>query len=134
MSLSNLKTIELANRTLIIDGKLDRVAGYFTTDYVAHVTGRDFTGGHKLVKKLVREYRRAFLEIEILIEVLVKAKNRISWQRTLKARQAGPFKCFPASSRQIVWCDMVTTGFRDGLIAEDWVITDLAEQLLLARK
>lgn len=25
-------------------------------------------------------------------------------------------------------------GFRNGLIAEDWVITDLAERLLLARK
>jgi hypothetical protein len=29
---------------------------------------------------------------------------------------------------------MVTSRFRDGLIAEDWVISDLAERLLLARK
>jgi hypothetical protein len=29
---------------------------------------------------------------------------------------------------------MVTSRFRDGLIAEDWVITDLTERLLLARK
>jgi len=29
---------------------------------------------------------------------------------------------------------MVTSRFRDGLIAEDWLITDLAERLLLARK
>jgi hypothetical protein len=30
--------------------------------------------------------------------------------------------------------DMVTSRFRDDLIAEDWLITDLAERLLLARK
>jgi len=29
---------------------------------------------------------------------------------------------------------MATSRFRNGLIAEDWVITDLAERLLLARK
>ena len=29
---------------------------------------------------------------------------------------------------------MVTSRFRDGLIAEEWLITDLAERLLLARK
>jgi len=30
--------------------------------------------------------------------------------------------------------DLVTSRFRDGLIAEDWLIADLAEGLLLARK
>jgi hypothetical protein len=29
---------------------------------------------------------------------------------------------------------MATSRFDNGLIAEDWVITDLAERLLLARK
>jgi len=29
---------------------------------------------------------------------------------------------------------MIVTEFRNGLMAEDWVVTDLAEKLLLARK
>ena len=29
---------------------------------------------------------------------------------------------------------MVTSEFRDGRIDEEWVVTDLAERLLLARK
>jgi hypothetical protein len=33
-----------------------------------------------------------------------------------------------------MWRDMVTSRFRDGLVAEDWAISDLAERLLLARK
>lgn len=134
MSRGNVKIIELANQTLLINGELDRVADFFTADYVAHVTGRDFVGGHEVVKKMVREYRRAFSQLEISVEVLVKAKSRIAWQRTFTAIQGGPFKGFPASHQQIVWRDMVTSEFRDGLIAEEWVVTDLAEKLLLARK
>ncbi len=134
MARSNIATLEAANAALIVDGNLDAVGDYFTTDYVAHVTGRDISGGHDVVKRIIREYRRAFSEIEIDIEILVKAKNRIAWQRTLTALHTGAFKGFPATRRPIVWRDMVATEFRDGLIAEDWVITDLAEKLLLARK
>lgn len=32
------------------------------------------------------------------------------------------------------WHDMVTSRFRAALIAEDWLVTDLAERLLLAKK
>ena len=79
-------------------------------------------------------YRRAFSELQVEVEVLVKAKDRVAWQRTVRATHKGNFKGFPATGRPIVWRDMVTSRFRDGLIAEDWVITDLAERLLLARK
>lgn len=134
MTLSNTATIKAANSALIVNGNLDAVGDFFATNYVAHVTGQDFSGGHEVVKKIVRAYRRSFSEIEVEIEILVKAKNRIAWQRTLKAKHTGAFKGFPATGLQIVWRDMVTTEFRDGLISEDWVVTDLAEKLLLARK
>ena len=133
MARSNTATIEAANSALIVNGNLDAVRDFFATDYVAHVTGQDFADGHEVVKKIVRAYRRAFSEIEVEIEILVKAKNRIAWQRTLKAKHTGAFKGFPATGLSIIWRDMITTEFRDGLIAEDWVVTDLAEKLLLAR-
>ena len=131
---TNAATIEAANTALILNGNLHEVGDFFTSDYVAHVTGQDFSGGHDVVKKVVRAYRRAFSEIEVEIEILVKAKSRIAWQRTLRAKQTGAFKGFPASNRMIIWRDMITSEFRDGLIAEEWVVTDLAEKLLLSRK
>ncbi len=134
MARTNAATIEAANTALILNGNLHEVGDFFTPDYVAHVTGQDFSGGHDVVKKIVRTYRRAFSEIEVEIEILVKAKNRIAWQRTLRAIQTGAFKGFPASNRIIIWRDMITSEFCDGLIAEEWVVTDLAEKLLLARK
>ncbi len=42
--------------------------------------------------------------------------------------------CFPATNRKIVGRDMITSRFEDGKVAEDWMVTDLAEHLLLARK
>lgn len=134
MARSKTATIEAANVALIIKGNLDEVADFFTADYVAHMTGQDYLGGHDVVKKFVRIYRRAFSDIKVKTEILVKSKTRIAWQRTLQGKQTGAFKGFPATDRIIVWRDMLISEFRDGLIAEDWVVTDLAEKLLLARK
>jgi hypothetical protein len=39
-----------------------------------------------------------------------------------------------ATGLPIVWRDRITTEFREGMIAEDWVVTDLAGNLFLARK
>ena len=134
MARSNTATIEAANLALIVNGDLAVIGDYFTTDYVVHFTEQDMAGGHNVVRKIVNAYRRAFSEIQVDVEILVKAKNRVAWQRTLRATHKGAFKGFPATGLPIVWRDMITTEFRDGLIAEDWVVTDLAEKLLLARK
>ncbi|WP_162028568.1 MULTISPECIES: ester cyclase [unclassified Lentimonas] len=64
----------------------------------------------------------------------MEGEDRIAWQRTVRGIQNGAFLGFPATKRPIIWRDMVTSRFQDGLFAEDWVITDLAERLLLARK
>jgi predicted ester cyclase len=34
----------------------------------------------------------------------------------------------------VQWSDQVISEIEDGRIAEEWLVTDLAEQLLLARK
>ena len=60
MARTNTAIIEAANATLIVDGNLDAIGNFFASDYVAHVTGQDFSGGHEVVKKIVRAYRRAF--------------------------------------------------------------------------
>lgn len=134
MARTNTAIIEAANASVIVDGNIDSIRDFFSVDYVVHVNGQDFSGGHDVVEEIVRAYRRAFSDIQVEVEVLIKAKNRIAWQRTLMAKQTGPFKGFPATNRQIIWRDMITSEFQDGLIAEEWVVTDLAEKLLLTRK
>jgi predicted ester cyclase len=90
--------------------------------------------GHDGVRRFVRVIRRAFTDLRIEVEVLAKDRNRAAWQRTLTARHGGPFRGFPPTGRRIVWHDMLVSEFRDGLIAEEWAVSDLAERLLLARR
>jgi hypothetical protein len=133
MKQSLASKIEAANSALIADGNVDAVGEFFAPDYVAHLTDEDVTG-HDAIRRIVGMYRRAFAELRVEVEILVEARDRVAWQRRLTGTHQGDFKGFPASGRPIVWRDMVTSRFRDGLIAEDWVITELAERLLLARK
>jgi len=134
MSQSSVAIIKEANRVLIDEGNLDAVDQYFTTDYVAHLTDTDMTCNHAALQKILRAIYRAFSDIQVQVEILVKYKDRIAWQRTFKAIHTGNFKGFPATDSPIVWRDMVTSRISDGLIAEEWVITDLAERLLLLAK
>jgi len=134
MARSHGSTIEAANAELMVRGNLDAIPEFFAPDYVAHLTDRDMTGGHDAIRRVLRMYQRAFTDIRVEVEILVKARDRVAWQRRLRATHHGSFKGFPGTGRRIVWRDMVTSRFQDGLIAEDWIITDLAERLLLARK
>jgi steroid delta-isomerase-like uncharacterized protein len=110
------------------------IGEFVAPDYVAHLTKQDITGGHDAIRRVLGMYRRAFTDLRIEIEILVEAKDRVTWQRTIRGTHTGSFKGFPATDRAVVWREMVTSQFRDGLIVEDWFITDLAERLLLARK
>lgn len=126
-------TIKRANEAILADGDLDAVGEFFTPDYVAHGTTRELKG-RPAVRRYVGMLRRAFPVLKVEVEVLLKGENRVAWQRRLTGVQKGSFMGFPATGRRITWRDMITSRFRKGLIAEEWVITDLAEHLLLARK
>lgn len=134
MARSHVSTLEAANAELMARGRLEAIAEFFTPDYVAHLTDQDMTGGHDAIRRVLRIYQSAFTEIRVEVEILAKARDRVAWQRTLRAIHHGSFKGFPATGRPIVWRDMVTSRFQNGLIAEEWIVTDLAERLLLARK
>ena len=134
MNQSLASKILAANSALIANRNPDAVGEFFTPDYVVHLTDQDMAGGYDTIRRALDMYRRAFPDLQVEVEIFVEAMDRVAWQRTLRGTHQGDFKGFPATGRPIVWRDMVTSQFRDGLIAEDWFITDLAERLLLARK
>ncbi len=123
-----------ANAAILVDGNLDAIPEFFAPDYVAHATENDMTGGHVAIRRMAQRWRRAFPDLSAEVEILVEGSDRIAWQRTLRATHKGDYMGFPATGLKLVWRDMVTSRFQDSLIVEDWVITDLAEQLLRARK
>ena len=126
--------IHAANAILLERGAFASIGDFFTPDYRIHLTSAEMTGGHDLVRKALSLYRSAFPDIRIEVEILVEAGDRVAWQRTIRATHTGKFKGFPATGLSMVWREMVTSRFQDGLIAEEWLVSDLAEQLLMARK
>jgi predicted ester cyclase len=126
-------TIEAANESLLVNGN-DAADRFFAPGYVAHGTGRDLTGGPDAVRRFVGMLHGAFSNLEVTVDILAETADRVAWQRTLAGTQSGSYMGFPATGRRVVWRDMIVSRFVDGVIAEDWVVTDLAERLLLARK
>ncbi len=133
MRATTTRRILAANERLIGHWQLDAIGEYFAADYVAHLTRRDMRG-QAAVRRFLRELQRAFPRLRVEVEVLAVAKDRVAWQRTLRGVQKGDLQGFPATGRQIVWRDMIVSRLEGGLFTEDWVISDLAEQLLRARR
>ena len=133
MGRSPASRIRAANTALLADGKPDAVGEFFTPDYVAHLTDSDMKG-HDAIRRWLGRLQRAFPDLRVEVEILLKSENRVAWQRTLRGTHEGDFMGFPASGARIVWRDMLTSRFRHDLIAEEWAISDLAERLLLARQ
>ncbi len=126
--------IHEANEAILGRGQAGAVRDFFARDYRAHLTDGATLRGPAAVERFVSSLIKAFPDLEVEVDILVEGADRISWQRTLRGTQQGTFRGFPAAGQPIVWRDMVTSRFEEGLIVEDWSISDLAEQLLRARK
>ena len=100
---------------------------------MVHLADRDFHG-HAFIVTFVNQLRSAFPDLAIEVEVLVEDGSRVAWRRQYRGVQSGAFRGFPASGKTIEWQEMVVSRFEDGLIAEEWVTTDLAEHLLSSRR
>jgi len=131
---SHAVTIEAANQVLLVEGDGTAVERFFSPAYIAHATEVDLSGGPEAVRAYIATLHRAFSDLEVTVEILAEAGDRVAWQRTLHGTQSGSYAGFPATGRRVVWRDMLVTRFEDGRIAEEWVVTDLAERLLRARK
>ncbi|MEZ4423822.1 MAG: ester cyclase [Gemmatimonadota bacterium] len=131
MPLSDL--IQTANRVLIAEGDLDRVADFFADGYRAHGTDRDLVG-HDAIGSYLRMLRESFPDLTVDVEILVKGADRIAWQRRLQGTHAQAFMGFPASGRPVLWRDMVVSRVDGDRIQEEWVLTDQVERMMRARK
>lgn len=87
-----------------------------------------------MVRAVLELYRGAFPDLRVEVQFFLESPDTVAWQRTMHATHTGAFKGFPSTGQPMVWREMVVSRFSGSLIAEEWVVTELAERLLLARK
>ena len=134
MSSSPASVVQAANAVILLNGDLDAIPDFFAPGYVAHGIDGDLNVGHESIRRFLQMIRKAFPDLELEVQFLVESDDRVAWVRRLEGTQKGGFMGFPATGRRVVWRDMITSRIEDGRIAEEWVLTDLAERLLRARK
>lgn len=134
MNLHAKEQILSATSALFRDGQIEAISKHFASDYVVHTTDQDLRGGPKLIRSVIELYRGAFPDLAVDVQFFLESADTVSWQRTMRATHTGAFKGFPATGQPLVWREMVVSRFYNSLIVEEWVVTDLAERLLFARK
>jgi steroid delta-isomerase-like uncharacterized protein len=118
-----------SNEQLLNQGNIAAARTLFAETYLLHATGGDQPGGPPLIESFVSDLRTAFPDLHVEVEILATEGNRVAWVRRSRGTHQSDFMGVPATGRVIVWQDMVVTRYENGLIAEEWGVSDLAERL-----
>ncbi len=130
MDKSNEERIKIGNEELIGKGRLGVIDEIFATDYIVHAGGKNYKG-HGFIKRWARQLRSAIPDIRVVkVEFHIQAGDAIAWQRTLSGTHKANMMGIPPSGRKVEFRDMVASRFDGGKIAEEWVVSELAGELL----
>jgi predicted ester cyclase len=123
--------IEYIARQLFEHGTMELVDSAFAGSYVAH-DGEKRHKGQKFVTSFIKKLRRAIPDLKIVkIEFLSQTENIITWQRTFSGTHKADMQGIPASMKKVKWNEIVVTRFEGEKIAEDWLVSSLAFQLMI---
>jgi len=116
---------------LLGQGNFDIVDSVFSVNYVAHSGDKNYNG-HKFIKQFAKQVRTALPNIKILnVELLSQTDNILTWQRTFSGTHKADLMGIPASNKKVKWYEIVVSRFDKDKIVEEWLVSDLAFQLIL---
>lgn len=69
--------------------------------------------------------RRAFPDLEIQVDDLVAATDKVAVRLTLSSTHQGEFQGIPATGRTISYVSHEFYRVQDGLFAEEWICSDM---------
>lgn len=129
-----IQHIQLALKELLEEGRLESIDTLFSENYTAH-SGDKTYHGHAFVERYVKQIRKALSNIRVhKFEVLTQTDDVLTQQRTFSGIHTSELKGIPASNQRVVWHEMVVTRFENKQIAEEWVSSDLAFQLMIQHR
>jgi len=115
-------------------GNLNLVESAFSEDYLAHAGEKSYQG-IPFIKQFIKQLRTAIPDLKIVkMEILSLADQAVTWQIILSGTHKAPLKGIPASDKKVKWYEIVVSRFENDKIAEEWLNSDLALQLMLKQK
>jgi steroid delta-isomerase-like uncharacterized protein len=108
-------------------GGTERLLAVVAPDIVIHyaempepLQGREtWQQGYELMK-------RAFPDLEAHIDDIVAAADKVALRLTLRGTHQGEFQGIPATGRTIAYVSHEFYRVSDGLVAEEWICSDMA--------
>jgi predicted ester cyclase len=121
-------------KQLFEQGDVEIVDSSFVEGYVAH-DGDKKHSGQKFVKQFIGKLRLAIPDLKIeKIEFLSQTEETLTWQRSFSGTHKVELQGIPASMKKVKWNEIVVTRFEGEKIAEDWLVSNLALQLMINHK
>ena len=123
-----------ANAALVIDsfeafnrGDTERLLAVAAPDLVMHFAElQEPLHGRETWQQGFEMMRGAFPDLEAHIDDLVAAQDRVAVRVTFRGTHTGEFQGVPASGRAIHYVSHEFYRVADGLIAEEWICSDMA--------
>ena len=129
--MNKINQINTALEQLFEAGNINIVENVFSENYLVH-HGDKTNSGHDFIKKFTRQLRKALPDLKIIkVEILSQTNNMVTWQRSFSGTHRAAMKSIPPSNKKIKWHELVVSRFEDDKIAEEWLVSDLAFQMML---
>ncbi|WP_299549001.1 ester cyclase [Seonamhaeicola sp.] len=126
--------ITFAAKELISQANLDVINEVFSTDYIAHSGDKKYQG-HDFLKRWTKQMHSAIQDITVdQILFLSQDEQNITWQRTLTGRHVNNLRGIPATNKKVTWTEIVVSRFENNKIIEEWVVSELAGELMLKQQ
>jgi steroid delta-isomerase-like uncharacterized protein len=104
-------------------GETGALAEVVAVDHVGHGPFGDHYGPDG-IRLTVTEYRVAFPDLQVTIEDLVAAGDRVARRFTVRGTHAGSFIGIPPTGRAVTVTGIAIDRFAGGRVAESWISID----------
>lgn len=108
-------------------GDTARLLAVVAPDLVMHYAGfAEPVHGRVTWQQGFELMKRAFPDIEARLDDVVAAEDRVAVRVTFRGTHAGEFQGIPATGRTVSYVSHEFYRLENGLIAEEWICSDLA--------
>ena len=124
--MSTPKLVEDFYQRIWNDGNLDVAAELLTSQFSFRGSLGSEMRGREAFKKYVRTVRTALADYQCEILSCVTEGNQSFAKMCFSGRHVGPFRGYEPTGKLVQWLGAALFRFEDSMIAELWVLGDLA--------